>query len=120
MLETGKILAQADARSLLTSPQIAAAYLGETPKAFSRRAGAATKPLTTKHCRSSGKPRNACRRRREHTCGYLAAVVIAGLLLQLIAGFWWVDAVTSLGIVWFLVKEGREASEGEECCETCG
>ena len=31
-------------------------------------------------------------------------------------GAWWVDAVTSLGIVWFVVKEAREAWNGEDCC----
>jgi divalent metal cation (Fe/Co/Zn/Cd) transporter len=50
------------------------------------------------------------------TCGYLAAVVVVGLIAELLTGFWWVDAVTSLAIVWFLLKEGREAWEGEECC----
>ena len=34
---------------------------------------------------------------------------------QLLApGWWWVDSVTSLAIVVLLVKEGREAWEGEE------
>jgi divalent metal cation (Fe/Co/Zn/Cd) transporter len=50
------------------------------------------------------------------TCGYLAAVVVIGLIAELLTGFWWVDAVTSLAIVWFLLKEGREAWAGEECC----
>ncbi len=50
------------------------------------------------------------------TCGYLAVVVVIGLIAELLTGFWWVDAVTSLAIVWFLVKEGREAWEGEDCC----
>jgi divalent metal cation (Fe/Co/Zn/Cd) transporter len=50
------------------------------------------------------------------TCGYLAVVVVAGLVVEFFTGLWWVDAVTSLAIVWFLVKEGREAWAGEECC----
>jgi divalent metal cation (Fe/Co/Zn/Cd) transporter len=54
------------------------------------------------------------------TCGYLAAVVVVGLLAELLTGFWWVDAVTSLAIVWFLLKEGREAWAGEDCCEHGG
>lgn len=53
------------------------------------------------------------------TCGYLSVVVVIGLLVQLLTGFWWVDAVTSLGIVWFLVTEGREAWAGHECCDHC-
>ena len=51
------------------------------------------------------------------TCGYLAVVVVVGLLAELLTGFWWVDAVTSLAIVWFLVREGREAWQGEDCCD---
>ena len=50
------------------------------------------------------------------TCGWLSLVVVAGLIVQGLTGAWWVDAVTSLGIVWFLVKEGREAWRGEDCC----
>jgi divalent metal cation (Fe/Co/Zn/Cd) transporter len=49
------------------------------------------------------------------TCGYLSGVVVIGLLAQLLApGWWWIDSITSLGIVVLLVKEGREAWEGEE------
>jgi divalent metal cation (Fe/Co/Zn/Cd) transporter len=47
------------------------------------------------------------------TCGWLSFVVVIGLLAQLALGAWWVDAVTSLVIVWLLIKEGREAWEGE-------
>jgi len=49
------------------------------------------------------------------TCGWLSFVVVAGLLAQLVLGAWWVDAVTSLGIVYFVVKEGREAWADEQC-----
>jgi divalent metal cation (Fe/Co/Zn/Cd) transporter len=51
------------------------------------------------------------------TCGYLSFVVVVGLLAQVILNSWWVDAVTSLGIVYFLVKEAREAWGGDRCCE---
>src|SRR6516225_5598439 len=48
------------------------------------------------------------------TCGWLSFVVLIGLLAQMALGAWWVDAVNSLVIVWLLVKEGREAWQGEE------
>lgn len=48
------------------------------------------------------------------TCGWLSFVVLIGLLAQLVLGKWWVDSVTSLVIVWLLVKEGREAWKAEE------
>jgi divalent metal cation (Fe/Co/Zn/Cd) transporter len=46
--------------------------------------------------------------------GWLSFVVLIGLLAQIALGAWWVGAVTSLVIVWLLVKEGREAWQGEE------
>lgn len=50
-------------------------------------------------------------------CGWLSLIVVVALMMQLLTGAWWIDAVASLGIVWFLVREGREAWRGEECCE---
>jgi divalent metal cation (Fe/Co/Zn/Cd) transporter len=55
------------------------------------------------------------------TCGWLAFVVVGSLVAQLLIDAWWVDPLASLGVVWFVVREGREAWEGEECCgEGCG
>jgi divalent metal cation (Fe/Co/Zn/Cd) transporter len=49
------------------------------------------------------------------TCGWLAFVVVGALIAQLLTGAWWIDPVASLGVVWFLVREGREAWSGEDC-----
>jgi hypothetical protein len=49
------------------------------------------------------------------TCGWLSLVVVVRLVAQAVLGTWWVDSLGSLAIVWFLVKEGREAWAGEEC-----
>ena len=46
-------------------------------------------------------------------CGWLSFVVLVGLLAQLALGAWWIDAATSLAILWFLLKEAREAWIGE-------
>jgi divalent metal cation (Fe/Co/Zn/Cd) transporter len=51
------------------------------------------------------------------TCGWLSLVVVIGLTANLLLGAWWVDAVTSLAIVWYVVKEGDEAWKGKECCD---
>jgi divalent metal cation (Fe/Co/Zn/Cd) transporter len=51
------------------------------------------------------------------TCGWLSFVVVLGLAAQLALGAWWVDSLASLAIVYFLIKEGREAWEGDECCD---
>jgi hypothetical protein len=40
------------------------------------------------------------------------------LAAQALTGFWWIDSMGSLAIVWLLVKEGREAWAGEGCA--CG
>jgi len=48
--------------------------------------------------------------------GWLSFVVLFGLAAQLALGAWWVDSLASLAIVYFLIKEGREAWEGDECC----
>src|SRR6266849_8465669 len=50
------------------------------------------------------------------TCGWLSLVVIVGLVANLLFAAWWIDAVTSLGIVWFVLREAREAWRGEDCC----
>jgi divalent metal cation (Fe/Co/Zn/Cd) transporter len=47
------------------------------------------------------------------TCGWLSVVAVVSLGAQAIFGFWWIDSVGSLAIVWLLVKEGREAWSGE-------
>jgi divalent metal cation (Fe/Co/Zn/Cd) transporter len=49
------------------------------------------------------------------TCGWLSFVVVVTLAAQWLIGAWWLDAVGSLAIVWFLVKEGREAWTVGEC-----
>ena len=50
-------------------------------------------------------------------CGWLSLVVVLGLAAEFAFGLWWTDAVAALSIVYFLIKEGREAWEGEACCD---
>jgi divalent metal cation (Fe/Co/Zn/Cd) transporter len=50
------------------------------------------------------------------TCGWLSFVVVISLAAQWLTGAWWLDAAGSLAIVWLLIKEGREAWSGDECC----
>src|SRR3984893_917769 len=50
------------------------------------------------------------------TCGWLSLVVVVGLVANLLFAAWWIDAGASVGIVWFVVKEAREAWSGEDCC----
>lgn len=48
------------------------------------------------------------------TCCYLSIAVVAGLVVQLFLNAWWIDGVTALAFVPFLLREGWEAWEGKE------
>jgi rifampin ADP-ribosylating transferase len=48
------------------------------------------------------------------SCAYLAAVLLAGLLMTRLFGWWWMDSVAALALIPFIVAEGREAFEEEE------
>lgn len=53
------------------------------------------------------------------TCAYLAATLLGGLALNALFGWWWADPVAGLGIVYFLIREAREAWSGDDCCDEC-
>src|SRR6266487_192621 len=50
-------------------------------------------------------------------CTYLSAILLAGLLLNALIGWWWADPVAALIMVPIIVKEGIEALRGETCCD---
>jgi len=47
-------------------------------------------------------------------CWYLSVVVLAGIGLNAIFGWWWADPVAALGVSFILVREGWEAWSGED------
>jgi divalent metal cation (Fe/Co/Zn/Cd) transporter len=49
-------------------------------------------------------------------CAYLSVAVLAGLLGNALAGWWWLDPLAALFIAYVAVREGREAWRGEDCC----
>ena len=54
-------------------------------------------------------------------CAYMAWTVLAGVVLTALLGWWWIDSIAALALVYFVVKEGWEAvqeARGKE--ETCG
>lgn len=53
-------------------------------------------------------------------CAYLAAGVLAGLIVNAAFGWWWADPVIALGIAGLAVNEGRETWRGEGCCAPSG
>lgn len=49
-------------------------------------------------------------------CTYLSAVVLGGLLLNSLFGWFWADPVAGLVIAAIAVREGRDAWRGDACC----
>ena len=49
----------------------------------------------------------------------LATATLTGLVLNAAFGWWWADPVAALGVVVFLVREGREALEAEHVDDCC-
>lgn len=50
-------------------------------------------------------------------CTYLSAILLGGLLLNAVLGWWWADPVAALIMVPIITKEGIEALRGETCCD---
>ena len=54
-------------------------------------------------------------------CTYLSAILLGGLLLNALAGWWWADPVAALGMVPLIAHEGLEALRGRDACgDQCG
>ncbi len=49
----------------------------------------------------------------------MAATLLVGLVLRAALGWWWADPLAALGIVYFIVREGREALKAEDACGCC-
>ena len=60
-------------------------------------------------------------------CSLLSLTLLVGLVANATLGWWWLDAVTALLLVPWLLREGLEGIRGEEChdeiqlcsCRTC-
>ena len=50
-------------------------------------------------------------------CTYLSAILLLGLLLNAVFGWWWADPVAGLIMAPIIVKEGIEALRGKPCCD---
>ena len=55
--------------------------------------------------------------RQTDICAYLSAILLGGLLLNALFGWWWADPVAALVMVPIIAKEGVEALRGETCCD---
>lgn len=50
-------------------------------------------------------------------CTYLSAILLGGLLLNVLLGWWWADPAAALIMVPIIAKEGIEALRGDTCCD---
>ena len=53
------------------------------------------------------------------TCAYMAITLLVGLLLNKFFGWWWADPLAALALVYFIIKEGREALHEARTGEAC-
>ena len=49
-------------------------------------------------------------------CWWLSLIVLGGIGLNALFGWWWADPLAALGMTLFIVREGREAWMGEDDC----
>jgi divalent metal cation (Fe/Co/Zn/Cd) transporter len=55
--------------------------------------------------------------RQTDFCTYLSAILLGGLLLNAVAGWWWADPVAGLAMVPIIAKEGFDGLRGKVCCD---
>jgi divalent metal cation (Fe/Co/Zn/Cd) transporter len=55
--------------------------------------------------------------RQTQFCTYLSAILLGGLLLNALLGWWWADPAAALVMVPIITKEGIDALRGETCCD---
>jgi divalent metal cation (Fe/Co/Zn/Cd) transporter len=53
-------------------------------------------------------------------CAYLSAIVLGGLALNALLGWWWADPIAGMAMIPIIVKEGVEALRDESECARCG
>lgn len=57
--------------------------------------------------------------RQTDICMYLSGLLLAGLALNALLGWWWADPVSALLMVPLIVWEGRETLRGRPCRDDC-
>ncbi len=54
--------------------------------------------------------------RQTDICAYLSAILLGGLALNALVGWWWADPFAALVMIPIIAKEGVEALQGKTCC----
>ena len=57
--------------------------------------------------------------RQTELCAFLSAILLGGLLLNAVMGWWWADPVAGLAMAPIIAEEGAEALRGETCDGSC-
>ena len=57
--------------------------------------------------------------RQTDFCAYLSAILLGGLLLNAVAGWWWADPVAGLVMVPIIAREGVDGLRGKAACDHC-
>lgn len=103
-------------KSLITREPPAASYVGIALAALSL----AVMPLLARAKRSVAARINSramqADSRQTDICAYLSAILLGGLILNALFGWWWADPVAALVMIPIIGKEGVEALRGETCC----
>ncbi len=58
--------------------------------------------------------------RQADFCTYLSAILLGGLLLNALLGWWWADPVAGIVMVPIIAKEGVNGLKGRACYGDCG
>ena len=53
--------------------------------------------------------------RQTNLCAFLSAILLGGLVLNALLGWWWADPVAGLGMTPIIANEGRETLKAESC-----
>jgi divalent metal cation (Fe/Co/Zn/Cd) transporter len=54
--------------------------------------------------------------RQSDFCVYLSAILLAGLVLNAVFGWWWADPVAALLMAPIIAKEGADGLKARDCC----
>jgi divalent metal cation (Fe/Co/Zn/Cd) transporter len=57
--------------------------------------------------------------RQTDFCSYLSGILLGGLLLNALLGWWWADPLAGLVMVPIIAKEGIDSLRGKACSDEC-
>jgi divalent metal cation (Fe/Co/Zn/Cd) transporter len=57
--------------------------------------------------------------RQTSLCAWLSAILLGGLLLNALRGWWWADPAAALAMVPIIVREGVDGLRNKPCCDHC-